>query len=133
MLQVFHLNIVKLDLVLHMLQCDPPAASAYCSCWGTVHACGKRRDDVRSKEGWWQGRGRSPPIRAAGTARAVPFVAGSIGMVESDKLQARWELCPNASWALDVRALASPFRLLMQPGRFCPVKSRDEGLNTKPF
>jgi hypothetical protein len=31
-LQVFHLNITKIDLLLHMLQQDPSAADAYCSC-----------------------------------------------------------------------------------------------------
>jgi hypothetical protein len=32
MLQVFYLDIAKVDRVLHMLQWDPPAVAAYCSC-----------------------------------------------------------------------------------------------------
>jgi hypothetical protein len=35
-LQVFHLNVAKVDLVLHMLQREPPAAAACCSCWGAT-------------------------------------------------------------------------------------------------
>jgi hypothetical protein len=36
MLQMFHLDIAKVDMMLHMLQWDPPATSACCSCWGAV-------------------------------------------------------------------------------------------------
>jgi hypothetical protein len=32
MLQVFHPNVAKVDLVLHMLQWDPSAAATCCSC-----------------------------------------------------------------------------------------------------
>lgn len=32
-----------MDLVLYMLQPDMSAAVACCSCWGAVHARGKRR------------------------------------------------------------------------------------------
>jgi hypothetical protein len=32
MLQVFHLNVAKVDRVLHMLQWGPPVVAAYCSC-----------------------------------------------------------------------------------------------------
>jgi hypothetical protein len=32
MLQVLHLHIPKVDLVMHMLQCDPPATAACYSC-----------------------------------------------------------------------------------------------------
>jgi len=55
MLQMFHLDVTKVDLVLHMLQRDPSAV---------VHARAKRRDGKR--RGWRQGHGRSPPLRAAG-------------------------------------------------------------------
>jgi hypothetical protein len=34
MLQVFHLDVAKEDLVLHMLQYDPPTATACYSGWG---------------------------------------------------------------------------------------------------
>jgi hypothetical protein len=34
MLQVFHLDVAKVDL--YMLQWEPPAVDAYCSCWGTA-------------------------------------------------------------------------------------------------
>jgi hypothetical protein len=43
MLQVFHIDIVKVDQVLYMLQRDPSAAAAYSSCWGIVHRRGKLR------------------------------------------------------------------------------------------
>jgi hypothetical protein len=33
MLLVFHLGVAKIDLVLHMLQWDPPATATYYSCW----------------------------------------------------------------------------------------------------
>jgi hypothetical protein len=36
MLQMFHLNVAKVDLVLHILQWDPPATATYCSYWGIV-------------------------------------------------------------------------------------------------
>jgi hypothetical protein len=32
MLQVFYLDVAKVDQVLHMLQWDPHAVAAYCSC-----------------------------------------------------------------------------------------------------
>ena len=47
MLQVFHLDVAKVDLMLLMLQCDPPAV---------VHAHGKRRDGTR--HGGERGKGR---------------------------------------------------------------------------
>jgi hypothetical protein len=30
--------------MLHMLQCDPPATTSCCNCWGVVHTCGEQRD-----------------------------------------------------------------------------------------
>jgi hypothetical protein len=33
MLRVFHLDVAIVDLMLHMLQWDPPTVVAYCSCW----------------------------------------------------------------------------------------------------
>jgi hypothetical protein len=36
MLQVFHLDVAKVVLVLHMLQWDSPVITAYCSCWGAT-------------------------------------------------------------------------------------------------
>ena len=38
MLQVFYLNVVKVDRVLHMLQRDPPATTAGEPPWVTVRA-----------------------------------------------------------------------------------------------
>jgi hypothetical protein len=32
MLQVFYLDVTKVDMMLHMLQCDSTATSVYCSC-----------------------------------------------------------------------------------------------------
>jgi hypothetical protein len=32
MLQVFHPDVAKIDLMLHMLQWDPSASATYCSC-----------------------------------------------------------------------------------------------------
>jgi hypothetical protein len=40
MLQVFHLDVEKVDLMLHMLQLVPPAATACYSYWAHVHARG---------------------------------------------------------------------------------------------
>jgi len=42
MLQVFRLGVAKLDLGLHKLQWNPPTATACYSCWGAMHARGKR-------------------------------------------------------------------------------------------
>jgi hypothetical protein len=39
MLQMFHLNVIKIDLVLHILQWDPSTAATYCSCWARLHVC----------------------------------------------------------------------------------------------
>jgi hypothetical protein len=36
MMQVFYLDVAKVDLMLHMLQWDSPAAAACVSCWGTA-------------------------------------------------------------------------------------------------
>jgi hypothetical protein len=63
MLQLFHLDVAKIDLVLrHMLQCDPNAV---------MHTCGKQRDEKR--------RGMATVaqlVHACGCsrARAVPSV-----------------------------------------------------------
>jgi hypothetical protein len=40
MLQIFHLNIAKVHLVLHMFQWDPPVAVTCLQLLGPVHACG---------------------------------------------------------------------------------------------
>ena len=53
MLQVFYLNIAKVDVVLHMLQCDPPATAACCSCWGATEQV------QTSGRGKWKGSKRS--------------------------------------------------------------------------
>jgi hypothetical protein len=39
MLQVFHLSVAKVDLVLDMLQWDPPTAATCCSYWVTSGWC----------------------------------------------------------------------------------------------
>ena len=68
-LQVFHLDIVKVDLVLHMLQWDPPAPATCCSCWGateraqTVPACGRVVQALRGREKWGVGAGVLPNVR----------------------------------------------------------------------
>jgi hypothetical protein len=36
MLQVFYLNVAKVDRMLHMCEWDPLAAAACCSCWDTA-------------------------------------------------------------------------------------------------
>jgi hypothetical protein len=60
-----HLDVSKVDEVLYMVQYDSPATAAFCSCLGTVHACGKQRDRAlrgcgrgkrRGKHGEWRGR-----------------------------------------------------------------------------
>ena len=38
------LDVLKVDLVLYMLQCDSPTTTTCCSYWGALRACGKRRD-----------------------------------------------------------------------------------------
>jgi len=40
MLQMFFLHIAKVDLVLHMLQWTPSAATTFCGYWARLHACG---------------------------------------------------------------------------------------------
>jgi hypothetical protein len=57
MLQVFHPDIAKVDLMLHILQCDPSAAAACYSCWAHMHACGCGASDrcgkrCRHKSRW---------------------------------------------------------------------------------
>jgi hypothetical protein len=51
MLQMFHLNIIKVDLVLHILQLDPSAVTACYSCWTCLHArgCGGGTGDMRNR------------------------------------------------------------------------------------
>ena len=39
-LQKFHLDVLKVDQVLYMLQCNSSAIVAYCSCWRAVHRVG---------------------------------------------------------------------------------------------
>jgi hypothetical protein len=61
MLHVFHLDVAKVDLVLHLLQRDPFAAAACYSCWGAVHAHGKRRGMKAGPAGpraCWRGKER---------------------------------------------------------------------------
>jgi hypothetical protein len=73
MLQVFHLNIAKVDMMLQMLQQDPSAATACCSCWGTVHARRMRRGWRQGcggpgrvmRRGWRQGRAQPACMRAS--------------------------------------------------------------------
>jgi hypothetical protein len=68
MLQVFHLDIAKVDLVLQILQWDPHVASACCSYWGAaerarscVHARGKWRGREQSSHAVeWRPGGASP-------------------------------------------------------------------------
>jgi hypothetical protein len=66
-LQMFHLNVLKVDWVLYILQCDSPATPVCCSCWGAiVHAHGKRRDGalrgcVHRSKGGSTGSGASGP------------------------------------------------------------------------
>jgi hypothetical protein len=45
MLQVFYLDVAKVDLALHMLQLDPPATATFCRCWGAA----ERRRQVHDK------------------------------------------------------------------------------------
>jgi hypothetical protein len=40
MMQMFPLDVAKVDLVLHMLKWDLSAAAVYCSCWAHQHARG---------------------------------------------------------------------------------------------
>jgi hypothetical protein len=80
MLQVFHMNVVKVYLVLYMLQWDSPAIAAYCSSMGAMHVCGKRRDGVQrsggreKRRGWRQGRGRS--LHEVGSSQQARGVGG---------------------------------------------------------
>jgi hypothetical protein len=95
-LQVFHQDVAKVDMVLHMLQWDAPAASTCYNCWGIA-----KREQTVSRAYMWEAEG----------ARAVPYVvtrhvrclgdAGprmSAATVPSDGLVSE-----------DVRALAAPF------------------------
>jgi len=49
--QVFCLNVAKVDLVLHILQLDPFAVTACCSYWACLHArgCGGGTGDRHGK------------------------------------------------------------------------------------
>jgi hypothetical protein len=74
MLQVFHLNVTKVDLVLHMLQWDPLAV---------MHTRGKRRDgkrhdgERRNQRGMAAGAWAVPAcVCSRGRARVVPSVTG---------------------------------------------------------
>jgi hypothetical protein len=44
MLQVFYVDVAKVDLVLHMLQWDSPVATTRCNCWGAGAVMGHRAD-----------------------------------------------------------------------------------------
>jgi hypothetical protein len=50
MLQVFHLDVAKVDLMLHMLQWDPFTRAAWC--WVHVHArgCGRGASGRRGEQ-----------------------------------------------------------------------------------
>jgi hypothetical protein len=68
MLQVFHLDVAKVDLVLHMFQWDPPAV---------VDARGRRRDGTRCggerrKRRGMAARARAVPICPCNRARSPP-------------------------------------------------------------
>jgi len=63
MLRVFHLDVVKIDLVLNMLQWEPPAAAACWSCWGTTERAQTVPDYMRMARG-----GTKDPSRAVGQA-----------------------------------------------------------------
>jgi hypothetical protein len=86
MLQVFYLDVAKEDMVLHMLRWDPPVASACCSCWATVHARGKWKDGAGSGGGWRAAGARPISAYAGSWARAIPFVASSIGRLDLDNV-----------------------------------------------
>jgi hypothetical protein len=51
MLQVFYLNVTKVDLMLHILQLDPSAVIACYSSWACPHVrgCGGGTGDMRGK------------------------------------------------------------------------------------
>jgi hypothetical protein len=65
MLQNLHLNVLKIDRMLYMLQCDSHTIAACCSCWGTMHACGKWGDRALCDcgRGKWRGRAAAVGIR----------------------------------------------------------------------
>jgi len=72
-LQMFHMNVSKVDQISHMLQCDSLATGVCCSCWGVMHACGKRRDGAlrggrcgkqRGKRGCAAAAGVRPDVQA---------------------------------------------------------------------
>ena len=79
MLQMFHLDVSKVDRTLHMLQCDSLVTPASCSYWGVVHACEKRRNGaVRDGAGSWGG--------SAGSDTSSPYltwVCSSRGRLEA--------------------------------------------------
>jgi hypothetical protein len=88
MLQVFYVDVTKVDLVLHMLQCDP-RATATCSC---CQPCIRVRGDgmecctaayAGSGEEWWQGCRHSQ--RAHGTQGS-----GATGMEGCAESQEAW-------------------------------------------
>jgi hypothetical protein len=59
MLQMFHLNVTKIDQVLHIIQWDPSIAAACCSCRATVKraqrvaACGPAAWATFGRQGKW--------------------------------------------------------------------------------
>jgi hypothetical protein len=59
MLQVFHMNIAKVNRGLHMLQGNPPVAYTYCSCLDAIE---RAQMVPRACAGKWRGRERSPRV-----------------------------------------------------------------------
>jgi hypothetical protein len=90
MLRVFHLDVAKVDLVLHMLH-------------GThLPSCMR----VRSGGGWRQGHGLSPLLRVEPDS----FQAGWELRVELDNFTNWVGAASGRLLELDVRALASPLK-----------------------
>jgi hypothetical protein len=71
MFQVFHLHVSKVDLILHLLQWDPPVVAAVVTVWAPE--AGRRAST--SGAGDWDSRGRRSRSRA-GTSRSPGAFAG---------------------------------------------------------
>jgi hypothetical protein len=90
MLQVFHLDVVKVDLMLHILQWEPPTVVACCSCWGAAvgHRAGARHTHLRhastSGADDWDPRGFS---RAGAAVRAGSNVGSLVRARETEPVR----------------------------------------------
>jgi hypothetical protein len=100
-LQMFHIDVSKVDRVLCILQHDSPATTC-CSCWDVVHTCGKRRNGVL--HGWSAGSKGSgadgPSLARTCNSRGCPSrcQGASIALCE---LIVNHEYGPQVHWSAE--------------------------------